>query len=148
MQEQFVNYEIALALKELGFNEQCLACYTPHLGKGIFELIGKGFSNEGSAFNERFVKAHAVNGCSAPLYQQVIDWFIKEHDLTISIFKWSVKYYLNDELQTPRFLFDIDTYGDYSDDWVYQSINDDLKYESYHEAMEQSILKTISSGQV
>ena len=79
MKNQFVTYEIALKLKELGFNEECLACYTPHLGKGIFELISKGTSNEKSGFNERFIKAKAINGCAAPLWQQVIDWLNVEY---------------------------------------------------------------------
>ena len=78
MQKQFATYEIALKLKELGFNEECLVCYSPHLGNGVFELTSKGSSNEKSSFNERFIKAGSVNGCSAPLWQQVIDWFREE----------------------------------------------------------------------
>lgn len=89
MKKQFVTYEIALAVKELGFNEECLACYTPHLGNGIFELISKGSSNEKSAFNERFIKANAINGCSAPLWQQVIDWLNKEYDIKFSFPYWT-----------------------------------------------------------
>lgn len=85
MEKQFVTYEIALKLKELGFNDECLACYTPHLGNGIFELISKGSSNEKSAFNERFVKANAVNGCSAPIWQQVIDWLREKQNICINI---------------------------------------------------------------
>ena len=85
MKDQFVTYEIALAVKELGFNEECLACYTPHLGKGIFELISKGASNEKSGFNERFIKAGAINGCAVPLWQQVIDWFREEHKIDIEL---------------------------------------------------------------
>ena len=38
-QTEFVPYEQALALKELGFDEPCLASYETAFGKGIdFEL--------------------------------------------------------------------------------------------------------------
>jgi hypothetical protein len=52
MQNEFVPYTEALALKELGFNEPCLTSYNEN-GK-IFMGITK---------------------CSAPLYQQAFRWF-------------------------------------------------------------------------
>ena len=144
MREQFASYEIALALKELGFNKECLACYYPwSKEEQEFQFIDKTSSNSKCGFNSHFINSVAIRGCSTPLYQQVFDWFMKEHNILINVFQWGVKYYLNDELQTPRFLFDMETYGGYTDDFIYQSINDELKYESFYEAREQSILKAI-----
>jgi len=133
MKNNFVSYEIALALKELGFNEECFTYYD---GFGIMDL---------DLLYSPWVNSErdTIGFTSAPLYQQVFEWFIKEHNMFIDVFKWSVKYYVNDELLSPRFLFDIDTYNEYSDDWIYQSINDELKYASYYEAREAAILKTI-----
>ena len=146
LEKEFVEYEIAKDLKELGFKEKCLLI---NMGEYLFMGSGSPKSNFKYVFKNDY-PAYLGNGVShpeyeinIPLYQQVIDWLIKEHNLFIDIFKWSVKYYINDELQSPRFLFDIDTYNDYSDDWIYQSVNDDLKYETYQEAREAAIIKCI-----
>jgi hypothetical protein len=71
MNKEFIPYEQALALKELGFNEPCLVFYT-YEGK---------FSNELS-FNE--YKNTALK-TSAPLYQQTFRWFREKYGLYHSI---------------------------------------------------------------
>ena len=38
MKEQFVTYEIALAMKELGFDEHCLTHYMKDIGKDSYSL--------------------------------------------------------------------------------------------------------------
>jgi hypothetical protein len=90
MKEQFLNYEQALALKELGFDEPCLAIYSfKDLRIGIF-------SNLSSAYNTIL----------APLYQQAFRWFREKYNLyqDISAFAWnydkkqlgfSIRTYLN-----------------------------------------------------
>ena len=71
MKEQFVTYEQALALKELGFDEPCLAIYSfKDLRIGIF-------SNLSSAYNTIL----------APLYQQAFRWFREKYDLNYVIVK-------------------------------------------------------------
>ena len=68
MNEQFVTYDIALKLKELCFNEECLGFY------------------HGRTFNEeRFKRYLYENTISAPLWQQVIDWFRKSWKIHIEI---------------------------------------------------------------
>jgi len=59
MQEQFVPYDIALRMKELGFDEECVGLY---LHK---EFRIAHFKSQPSA----------SIGISAPLYQQAFDWF-------------------------------------------------------------------------
>jgi hypothetical protein len=73
MNKEFVPYEQALALKELGFNEPCFGFYT-YEGK---------FSNELS-FNE--YKNTALK-TSSPLYQQAFRWFRENHEYEVSIHK-------------------------------------------------------------
>ena len=128
MEKQFVTYEIALKLKELGFDEKCF---------GLFK-------------NEKFYRDFEVfqwqnfSDCiKAPLWQQVISWLKNECKLEIEVFKWVAKCYHNEELATPHYLFDIDKAFEHTNDWIYQSINDDLKYHTYEEAREQAILKAI-----
>lgn len=68
MKKQFVTYEIAIKLEELGFNEKCLGsyCVTPKFDAGDFEL-GVSYS------------------LKAPLWQQAIDWLREEHKLHVSV---------------------------------------------------------------
>ena len=66
MEKQFVTYEIALKLKELGFDEECLACFHTFLTTdNKLPLFRNFIINKNSA-----IKNHV----SAPLWQQVIDW--------------------------------------------------------------------------
>ena len=69
MEEQFVTYEIALKLKELGFDECCLAVYF----KNKFQLV-KGFNIN----NVNLHEASEMGAILAPLWQQVIDWLREE----------------------------------------------------------------------
>ena len=69
MKNLFVPYEIALKLKEKGFNEQCLAVYNSSKTfipidsfKSETDLVKNSELNENGQF------------CTAPLYQQVIDF--------------------------------------------------------------------------
>lgn len=62
MKEQFVPYEQALGLKELGFNEECISRYWTN----IFQLRSpENFNSENSK----------IDSVSAPLWQQAFDWF-------------------------------------------------------------------------
>ena len=63
MEKEFVPYKEAVALKELGFDEECFGYYD----------IDKGYTN-GYAFCYSDVKSQLKNGCSAPLYQQAFRW--------------------------------------------------------------------------
>ena len=73
MEKEFVPYEQSLALKELGFDEECFGYYD----------IDKGYTN-GYAFCYSDVKSQLKNGCSAPLYQQAFRWFREKYDLQAS----------------------------------------------------------------
>lgn len=69
MKNEFVPYDIALAMKELGFDEPCFGYY---ITKGHPPTIneirnGKSFDFEDS------------DGCLAPLYQQVFRWIYENY---------------------------------------------------------------------
>ena len=73
MKNEFIAYEQALALKELGFNEPCVGHYQIFKGDVInFDTISSEVC-EKLCVKEDFIKA--------PLYQQAFKWFREEHDL-------------------------------------------------------------------
>jgi hypothetical protein len=81
MHKEFVPYEEALELKELGFDEPCFAYYTDEESK----FIPASYSQEGTEYptNSDLIQ----DWISAPLYQQAFRWFREEHDLMHIIIK-------------------------------------------------------------
>lgn len=69
MKNEFVPYEEALALKELGFNEPCIGWY-------VKTHIDNPFTMDR---NRVMVRPRLY--ISAPLYQQAFRWFLKEYKL-------------------------------------------------------------------
>ena len=70
MKKEFATYEIALKLKELGFNEDCFGYFVINLQ----ELI---IVNTKKHKSDWYI--------SAPLWQQVIDWFREEHNIHLAV---------------------------------------------------------------
>ena len=68
MEKEFANYNQALRLKELGFDERCLKCY--------FKQSGVLLDGHGNMYNT-----------PAPLYQQAFRWFREKYDYYISVFR-------------------------------------------------------------
>jgi hypothetical protein len=87
MKEQFVPYEIAIKLKEKAFNEPCLAYYNQLTNHKEFHLFGLNTPGQSEYTNTSLwnKKAHA---CSAPLWQQVIDWLRDKHNKVIDLHLW------------------------------------------------------------
>lgn len=74
IQKEFVPYEEALALKELGFNEPCLSIYDKDsvLQRSLLEYP---IINSKNGFHEKW------NIITAPLYQQAFRWFREKYGL-------------------------------------------------------------------
>lgn len=74
----FVPYELALKLKEKGFNEPCFAAYSQGGGSFTYHPApnDNGYNNSKIGF-----------AISKPLYQQVIDWLEEEKGLEINAYK-------------------------------------------------------------
>ena len=70
MNKEFIPYEEALALKELGFDEPCLGFYDDQLNKDNSFYLNDSFNKNG-----RFIYT------STPLYQQAFRWFREKHNL-------------------------------------------------------------------
>jgi len=81
MEKEFVPYEIALALKELGFDEPCFA----HYCNG--DLITKTAILKSSTM--LYYQQNNINpnnqykhqNCTAPLYQQAFRWFREKYNI-------------------------------------------------------------------
>jgi hypothetical protein len=86
MNEQFVTYYIAVKLKELGFNEECLAIYThnnEHYLAGTFFLhTPHPFTIEELTPKIQDIRESAVY-ILAPLWQQAIS-FLKERKVLVA----------------------------------------------------------------
>jgi hypothetical protein len=74
MEKEFVPYEQALALKELGFDELCLARFDG----GGFRLLPVYDPLKNSEIKESWF-------CITPLYQQAFRWFRDKHNLTSEV---------------------------------------------------------------
>jgi hypothetical protein len=122
MKEQFVTYEIALKLKELGFNEECLCgweigyqnipyLHSPH-NKNTFGIPNfKKYCHS----NKHIIQA--------PLWQQVIDWLREEYNINIKF--------------EPTTQDKHDIFINFNIGWEF------YKALPYYEAREQAILKAI-----
>lgn len=71
MEELFVTYEIAVKLKQKGFNKSCLKYYNSYQN-----------SNKINLYNEK--DDWAISHTPAPVYQQVIDWLRINHKIEVS----------------------------------------------------------------
>jgi hypothetical protein len=82
MEKEFIPYEQALELKELGFDEPCMAFYEP--GNKEVKVVG---------VNQRYNDPSllTVTDFCAPLYQQAFRWFRDKYFIDAEI-------YLNHEL--------------------------------------------------
>jgi hypothetical protein len=77
MEKEFVPYEQALALKELGFDEPCIKGYTEEYKKLI------SFANTHT--NTSVKNTLPTKPFTAPLYQQAFRWFREKYDLCVII---------------------------------------------------------------
>ena len=93
MEKEFVPYEQAFALKELGFDEICFA----HYCNG--DLITKTAILKSSTM--LYYQQNNINpnnqykhqNCTAPLYQQAFRWFREKYDLMFPINKDDIGQY-------------------------------------------------------
>lgn len=124
IKEQFVTYEIALALKELGFDEPCIGFYYL-FNEEIRSLIST-ISNTNSSWENGYI--------SMPLWQQCIDWFREEYKINILIVPVFSCYQMK-----------ISKYNEIEDDNIEVDIDclDFKDFTSYNECRYEAILKAI-----
>jgi hypothetical protein len=120
MNNEFVSYEIALKLKELGFKEQCFSFYD--IEKKLY--ASEGYYKIGyNVLNEEVI---------APLYQQVFRWFRNKYGIDFSI---NTIYSRYNENTSKKYSGVIDNKT------VFTNVG---FYDTYEEAQKECILNLIS----
>lgn len=89
MKKQFVTYPIALALKEIEFDELCIARFNSDgeliiLRQSATSNISLVSTIKNSEDITLFI-GDIITPICAPLWQQVIDWFREEHHIIITV---------------------------------------------------------------
>ena len=121
MDKEFIPYDLASALKELGFDEHCLSAF--------FEDKIKRCDN---------IKNSTSDYLSAPLYQQAFRWFREKHNLRGFIgFRPNVK-------QFDCHIYDMSLSGiEYTKQRTMEEFNKDPKVGTYEEAELECLKKLI-----
>ena len=76
MNTEFISYAEAVALKELGFDDECLAIYTSYS-----TAMQKYYKNPALLVVRQKSQFTQKTAIKAPLYQQAFRWFREKHDL-------------------------------------------------------------------
>jgi hypothetical protein len=117
MTKEFVNYEEALALKELGFDEPCFRWYDERWGDDLQQ----------DKFNTNKDLFMTDLDCSAPLYQQAFRFFREKYGYDVSIKK-------------KRFEIEkLEIYGESNPDYYFT----DFPFDSYEESELECLKKLI-----
>lgn len=130
MEKEFVPYEQALALKELGFNEMCIAFYFLKQEEIVYAEEG-GFWVNSNYYKERV---------SAPLYQQAFKWFREKYQVYPII--------TLDQTTYPKFSYDITEFTGNpinlsEKEWGWEVLFSDGLYRTYEEAELECLKKLI-----
>ena len=91
MEKEFIPYEQALSLKELGFDEPCMKGYTEEYKKLI--------SFSSTHTNTSVEKTLPTKPLTAPLYQQAFRWFREKYNVSSVVAYhnlWEYSYHLYD----------------------------------------------------
>ena len=88
MTQEFVPYQQALALKELGFDEPCFGI---HYNEGLnpYFMVASQYGEHGAAAN---------GGILAPLYQQAFRWFRKPENGSYNHLDFMYEYLKDDSI--------------------------------------------------
>lgn len=131
MKEQFVTYEIASKLKELGFDDECFGYYSNKTSHHLY--LECNYKEVTDKINNPYTDI-----IKAPLWQQAIDWFRKKYNIEINI---------SDNTLEKKYVFVINksfsnTLLYSSGKWMAQK-STDTYYITFEEARKQSILIAI-----
>lgn len=148
MNKLFIPYELALALRELGFNEECLGCYyqaTEHVARDYHKREDVVY-NEGSPIKFTIRENYLTSPyekvvVKAPLWGQAFDWF-REHLLLEGLILPQDKSGLD---PLPLYFIAIESYK--NGDWVeiFNSTNEStlLHYSDHYDARQACLEKLI-----
>lgn len=133
MDKEFVQYNEAIALKELGFDDPCFSDYTNGVLQPSLNPKDYSYFNEMSEINPNMKNFEFV---LAPLYQQAFRWFRDNYQLEHKILRdsYGCRYQITKVTSTS--LEDIDCKGQYSN----------TSYEEAELACLKRLINTIKHG--
>jgi len=129
MEKEFITYNQALALKELGFDEPCIGWYNPQV-------------NYKEVTTDRYWAFHLTgeweNFKPAPLYQQAFKFFREKYNLdgSMSVDVWNKKTTSYRIIGGIEGIVEADSYGSLYD-------MDSTEYDSYEESEQECLNKLI-----
>ena len=124
MTREFITYNQALALKELGFDEPCFACV-----------------DEDGVYLKGDIRFNSTIQSYAPLYQQAFRWFREKHNLysEINLDSYKEPYSLK---ITIKHLDETNTFVD-KEYYPYSNGIGDIDNKTYEEAEQECLKKLI-----
>ena len=131
MKEQFCTFDIALKLKELGFDEKCFGYFKEGDITGNHELTYS------VGIHNRVTQKFNSGTIAAPLWQQVVDWLLKDKKLLIVVKPFITK---GQTLEFSSFVVETNrTINNWFPEHTIYKI-----FSSYEEARKQAILKALT----
>jgi hypothetical protein len=85
MNKEYIPYEQAFELRQLGYDDECTMYYAPGHPEGFYLVDATPLSNSHWLFTADDSKRRETL-CTAPLYQQAFKWFREEYELYSFIF--------------------------------------------------------------
>jgi len=136
MEKEFVPYQEALELKQLGFDEPCFGKWLSSLQSNWkdYELILEMGMNEEFEDNRNVYLLQGA--CSAPLYSQAFRWFREVHNLN----SWVTKEH---KYKQPFCWYIQDNYSKYDSDFMTDGIHYNTYFKTYEEAELECLQKLI-----
>ena len=134
MNKEFVPYEQALALKELGFDEPCFRWYDERWGDDLQQ----------DKYNTNKDLFMTDLDCSTPLYQQAFRWFREKYELRNSITDFiDDKTGIEWDYEIAIIGTDLDEKGNYKPLVDYSTDDETRKFKTYEEAELACLIKLI-----
>ena len=134
MNKEFVPYEQALALKELGFDKPCFRWYDERWGDDLQQ----------DKYNTNKDLFMTDLDCSTPLYQQAFRWFREKYELRNSITDFiDDKTGIEWDYEIAIIGTDLDEKGNYKPLVDYSTDDEIRKFKTYEEAELACLIKLI-----
>ena len=136
MEKEFVPYQEALELKQLGFDEPCFGKWLSSLQSNWkdYELILEMGMNEEFEDNRNVYLLQEA--CSAPTYSQAFRWFREVHNLN----SWVTKEH---KYKQPFCWYIQDNYSKYNSDFMTDGIHYNTFFKTYEDAELECLQKLI-----
>ena len=141
MEKEFVKYNQALALKELGFDEPCFMCYYGISRDDKFDGL---YLHTGMGKVRNTHLKEKEKGITAPLYQQAFRWFREKYTIRHNIMD-----FIDDETgiewdyEIATIGTDLDKNGNYKSLVGYSMDDESRKFKTYEEAESACLDKLI-----